>query len=64
MVTNEVFWDINDLVVHPNFLSGVFWSEALPASGVRAGWRFGKEPFILFEAVVVIGVNDGEFSFG
>ena len=62
MVAEQVFGDVNNLAVHPNFLSGVLGLEVLPTGGVRAGGAFGEEPFVFCEAGVVVGVDYGVFA--
>ena len=64
MVAEQTCRDVDNLTVHPYFLSGVFGLEVLPTGGVRAGGAFGEEPFMFCEAGVVIGVDDCEFALG
>ena len=62
VVAEHVRRYVNNAAMHPYFFSVIFSGEALPSAGVRAGGAFAEVPFLLCEARVVFGVNDGEFA--
>ena len=62
VVADHFFRNMNNLSVHPNFLSCAFAIKVLPACSIRARRAFSKEPFVLCESAVIIRVNYGELA--
>ena len=63
MVADKRLGDADNLVVHPNLFPFLAIREILPTSGIRTGGAFGEEPFVLYEAWIVVWVDDCELAF-
>ena len=63
MVADKTLWDVDNLAVHPNPFPFLRIWAILPTGSIRAGGAFGEEPFVLYEAWIVVWVDDCELAF-
>ncbi len=64
VVAEHAIGDVDDEMVHVGVFSGLFLSVCQGADGIKGVWFFLGVPFVLHQAVVIFGVNYGEFSPG
>jgi len=58
MVANKTFGGVGDLAVHADVFASVF------SEGIVSRTLFGGAPFVADKGIVVLGVDDSEFSLG
>ena len=58
MVANKALGGVGDLAVHADVFASVF------SEGIVSGTLFGGVPFVAGKHVVIVGVDDCEFSLG
>ena len=63
VVGEEAGRDVDDEVVHVHVLSGPVFAVCEGVDGVKGVGTFVGIPFVLFQAVVIFGIDDGEFVF-
>jgi hypothetical protein len=64
VVAEHAMGDVDDEMVHVGVFAGLFFSVGQRADGIKGVYVFLGVPFVFHQAVIVLGVNDGEFAPG
>jgi len=62
VVGKHPIWDVDDEIVHICVFAVLIFEHRYVADGVKGGWAFAGIPFVSFQTLVILGVNNGKLA--